>query len=370
MIGGVEEHAGRRRNYPSLDGMRGVAALTVVAFHLHALLGPIQLPGAYLAVDLFFVMSGFVLANAYDDRIGRDLSASAFIRKRIVRLYPLYAASILIVPLGILAEYAVHAHSEWTPATLAATVGFNLVFLPSPIRLPGDDSLFPLNFPAWSLLFELLVNIFYAALRPRLSNRLLGALVVLSGTALAGTIIANGSVNLGYSWATLAPSPPRVVFSFFLGVAIFRLGAADRLPRIHVPAWVFLVLLLGVTAMPVPAAWRPVSDIAAVFMLLPLLIVGAIRNPPRRATACWTLAGVVSFPIYALHFPMIKYVEAAITKVGGASVAGMVPWIGLALLALMIPMGILAARLYDAPVRHWLGSTQRVGLSRSLGASE
>jgi peptidoglycan/LPS O-acetylase OafA/YrhL len=345
----------RKRNYLALDGMRGVAALAVVSRHFTREMVPIALPSSYLAVDIFFAMSGFVLAHSYDARLGFDLSTAEFVKKRLVRLYPLYLASILIVAFGVAAALTAHIPVNWQPASLTASVVLSLLFLPTPPMLNNTPLLFPLNMPSWSLFMEIAVNIVYALVRPVLSFRALNWTLIVSALALVLAITANGNADIGSEWATLALSPPRVIFSFFLGVAIYRWDRADKLPHVPLPAWAVLLLLILLFAVSLDGLGRTVFDIAAVFVLLPVLLIAGIQNQPTRFKSVFTFLGVTSYPIYALHVPLQKYIGNGIDKIFGGDVTAHAPWIGLVILIVMLPIGWLADRFYDAPVRQMLG---------------
>ncbi len=345
----------RKRNYLTLDGMRGVAALAVVSRHFMRELSPITLPGSYLAVDIFFAMSGFVLAHSYDDRLGADLGTAAFVKKRLLRLYPLHLLSILIVAIGVAAALAAHIPVNWKPASLAAGIALSLLFLPTPPSLNSTPLLFPLNMPAWSLFMEIAVNILYAAIRPLLTSRMLAIVLIASGLALGGVIAWHGDADIGSDWATLVLSPPRVIFSFFLGVALFRCDRAGRLPHVSLPAWSILMLLVLLFLGDFGGPARAMFDIVAIVLLLPMLLITGIQNQPTRFKALFTFLGVTSYPIYALHVPLQKYIVNAIDKVFGGHVLAYAPTIGLAILAAMLPIGWAANRFYDAPVRQALG---------------
>lgn len=349
-IGRIEE----KRTYLTLDGLRGVAALGVVSLHLAFLLGRVRLPSAYLAVDLFFVMSGFVLAHSYDDRLGANLSTASFMRKRLVRLYPLYLLSVLIVALGILFTLAMGDPTEWTWRAIAISIGTSLAFLPTPPGLVGHN-LYPLNFPAWSLFLELLVNLLYALVRPWLGGRTLLVTLLVSGILLLGTIMLAGSANLGPDWASLALSPPRVIFSFFLGIGIYRAERAERLPKVRMPAWATLLLLLLIITVPVPPQLRIFYDSLAIFAVLPLLVVAGVQNQPARLRHAYTFLGLTSFPVYILHVPLMKYMEAVILRLLGSSLQDYIPIAGFGLLAVSLPISWIAARYVDLPARRIFG---------------
>ena len=194
----MQDRTGRvPRVYHTLDGLRGIAALAVVGYHswgsaLHNLL-----PRAYLAVDLFFIMSGVVIAAAYDDRIARGLGTAGFMAARLRRLYPLY---LLATAIGIAgAAYAGKPLAAWPYA---------LAMLPA----PGGQRLYPFDGAAWSLFFELAANLVFVALHPRLTTRVLAAVVAVSAVLLAALEISGGWLNYGYAWFCFTPGIARVGF--------------------------------------------------------------------------------------------------------------------------------------------------------------
>ena len=82
--------------FTGLDGLRGLAALAVFGAHVPDPLLRDALPGCDLAVDLFFALSGFVLAHAYFERLRKGMGVGTFFKRRVIRLYPLYALGTII----------------------------------------------------------------------------------------------------------------------------------------------------------------------------------------------------------------------------------------------------------------------------------
>src|ERR1700679_45238 len=159
---------GIRRKYHTLDGIRGVAAIMVLVFHAGSYFGALGIQisksESYLAVDLFFVLSGFVIAEAYAKRLSKGPSAVDFMKIRVIRLYPLYLLGLLIGTVFILGHLRLGDNSlnQWSGSILAKDFLCALFMLPTPF----SSSLYPINLPSWSLLFELIVNGLYAFLYP------------------------------------------------------------------------------------------------------------------------------------------------------------------------------------------------------------
>lgn len=188
------------RHIALLDGLRGYAAFVVVLYHLRHFFGDaLPVANGYLAVDLFFVMSGLVIAMTYEARLRAGMGVAAFFRRRVIRLYPVYAIGGL---LGVAVMLALPEKRMGAGYALSALVS-QAAMLPEAL-VRGADGPFPLNPPAWSLFFEIWGNLAFALLVPRLPTRWLAATV---GLALIGYMLgsrAAGTVELGVNYARLA----------------------------------------------------------------------------------------------------------------------------------------------------------------------
>ena len=174
--------------YEILDGLRGVAALLVVMFHLFETYSPgvpYQIINhGYLAVDFFFVLSGFVIGYAYDDRWDR-MTTWAFFKRRLIRLHPMLMWGTLI---GLLFFYFGGDHPDFaglkdTPVWLLVCVFLLcLTIFPAPqsLDIRGWGEMNPLNGATWSLFWEYLANIAYALFIRRFSKTVLAVFVVCS----------------------------------------------------------------------------------------------------------------------------------------------------------------------------------------------
>jgi peptidoglycan/LPS O-acetylase OafA/YrhL len=322
------------KRYHTLDGLRGMAALAVAAFHLGTL-SPLK--HAWVAVDLFFLMSGFVLASAYEKRI-LERGFWPFIRARLVRLYPMLAVGVAI-PLAVYVFVYLQGHALEPPGPTFASAAFSLLYLPS--RLGASDGLFPLNGPFWSLSCEMAVNVVYGLLLPWLSNRILGLIVGVAGVAFGYALIATG-VDFTPGWANWIWCVPRTAFSFFLGVLIFRLPLPK--PRVPIIAnMMFCALLLTVSPPPF-----------AVLVGFPLLLICSIQNEQQSRVLSW--AGAVSYPLYALHEPLIVPFEHLLSRVGANTMTA-----SFGALAVIVVVSAVALKAWDEPVRRFLGRARWAG---------
>lgn len=336
-----------RTVYHTLNGMRGVAALAVVLFHAEGLAGTQLAPGGYLAVDLFFILSGLVIAHAYEGRLLQTLTPLAFMRHRLIRFYPLYLLG-LVLGAGLLTlEILVSPPAVLTPAQLTGATVAGLAFLPAPF----GNALYPLNVPAWSLLYELLVNALYAAWLVRLRTRTLVGIAAATLVLLAILVLRTGTANGGANWPELDVGLCRTLFAFTLGVVLFRY----RNPR-PLPGRYALPLIAGVgvlLCLPVPAGLRSYVDLACIGAVLPTAVAIGARLRSSRLVPLFTWLGAISFPIYAIHYPVLLLGLAVNHHFGHG------PLILAGSLAGLLLVSTLAERWYDRPVRRVLDQWTR-----------
>ena len=333
--------------FGTLDGMRGLAAILIAMRHTGAFFKPIDFTESFLAVDLFFVLSGVVICHAYEARIVSGLSIGRFAWVRLVRIYPLYFVG---------AALAVGAHAlqgDW-PGDLSIQVA--LVLIPD----LAATMLFPLNGPAWSLFFELVANVAYAALVRSLTPRRIAGIIAVAAVMMVVLVFIGRrhSLDIGWTVKSIAGGFARVAFSFTAGVAIHRLyagqAAPPRLVRLAahplVPCLLLAVVGTILTSAPAPAL-QPYYELATVILVFPALVYLSLFCQPQGhfATLC-QLAGLVSYPLYAIHAPIGQLMEAGF----GAAIGDHAPWIGIPFLAALLAFCAALAHGYDAPVRRYL----------------
>ncbi|MDY7230601.1 acyltransferase family protein [Hyalangium rubrum] len=345
-----------RRTFRTLDGMRGAAAFAVMTHHAGWLFGPLHMRHAYMAVDLFFVLSGFVLAFAYQARFEAGMSAAAFMRMRLIRLYPLYLLGIVFSGAWIAfnlffqREVFLAQTQSWTWEQFRTSLLHSIFFLPSPTLGAGPPALYPLNIAAWSLLFELVINGVYALLWRWLTPRVLVALVTVSAIWLGWDSLHHGSLNHGWTWNGVGVALSRVCFSFFAGVLIHfvaqRLSASMR-----VSPYVLIALMLVLLYVKPPAPFLGVYDLLCAIVLFPLLVLlGTRTEPGTRAQAVFAFSGLVSYALYAVHYPLIFVATDALLALG-LDAGNLGPWSGLVFSVLVIAGCWLLDRFYDVPLR-------------------
>ena len=334
--------------YAVLDGLRGLAALCVVLFHAG---GRRFVPGGYLAVDFFFALSGFVIAFAYEDRLAAGLTSRRFMLLRLARLYPLYLLSILLGVLLDLSSLVAPTAQYPVPRILhspafAAAALVELFFLPAP--LPPAYILYPLNGAMWSLLYELLVNFVWARFLRRLGVPGLVACAAMAAVVLAYYVVTVGTVALGTTAPLFFGGFARAIYSFSAGVLVYRYrNAFPTGPGVLVAMLIFIVAV----ACPVPrGVLRAGWDIGWILVGFPLLVgLGGRTQNGARWTGTLLLAGAISYPLYALHLPVLRFAAGPLPQL-----IGKLPHWRIAAIVATVLLSIWVEKVYDRPLRRWL----------------
>jgi peptidoglycan/LPS O-acetylase OafA/YrhL len=340
--------AERKRQFHTLDGLRGIAALAVVLMHFGAYTGPIKLEGAYLAVDLFFLLSGFILAHNYEHRFAAGLRPLPFLRARLTRLFPMYAIGTGVCLFGALGAIHSPMPGIWSWELLERSVLPAALMLPSAGTVTLTVQLFPLNPPAWSLFWEIVINWLYVVSSRRLTDRALILTVAASAAGMVLLAIRHGSLDAGPDWPTFWAGAIRVCFSFPAGVLLYRVWKSDALPKLAVPPIVILISAALVLAVPAHIASRALCDLAATLVVFPLILLSAARAEPR-VPKVYVLMGLISYPLYAVHYVALRFVNRLANQLPGALTSG--PWFGLSAVVILVGFSWLLARYADKPLR-------------------
>lgn len=321
-----------RRVFETLNGLRGLAALVVLCVHMRASLPPLLgFASGELAVDLFFMLSGFVLAEAYGASFDAGMDAPTFLRLRLRRLYPLYALGAI---LG-LAHWLGHDRARLLTAAPLA-----LAMLPNPF----GAMLYPTNIPAWSLFFELVANAILALLWRRLSAGVLAMIVGVGAAGLVAGARLYGGLSEGFLWDGFFVGFARVCFSFFLGVALHRMRL--RAPAIN--PWLILAAMLALLSLAPGPQWRWLVDLAVVMLGAPaLILLGAAARTGPQSRPVFALAGLVSYALYAIHAPLLTLANQLASRLRLETTPALV----LAEAAAVLFLAWIAARALDPPAR-------------------
>ena len=342
------------RVFHTLDALRGIAALGVVTFHMSLAFGSLTATSGYLAVDLFFMMSGVVLSHAYEPRFRSGMGVYGFMRARLIRLYPLYLVGIVLGFAVTLASLFGRNTQGWDAASLARATLLSLLFLPDLTRQPVDQ-LFPLNVPCWSLFLELLVNLLFVICWPALTSRFLLIVCALTGTAVAIAAGIIGHLDVGSTAGTLAIGLVRTVFGFSVGVLIARHVPHERV-RVGNVAVLLILVVVGVVIAGRPAAIsRAAWDSTCALVVLPVVVAFGTRvDPGAQLRRVATFLGVTSYAVYVFHSPLAAVMNSATRVFNRAGAIVEPPLLGLVIVVVLLVSCWLVDRYFDIPARRRL----------------
>ena len=286
-----------------LDGFRGLAAGGIVLYHVATALGLHALAGrAYLAVDFFFVLSGFVLAHAYEERLRTGtITPTRFLSIRFARLWPMAAAGSLLGCAATIARFEGMPFRAASAFEIVVAAAFASLLLPD--LMPGTPA-FPLNPPHWSIFLEVAANYVYAFIAPLLSTRLLASGVAVSAVWLASDTLTFGNANHIAS--------ARVAYGFFVGVLIYRSWLRGMRPTFLRAAPLAVVLTAALFSPSILGSAG--TDTISQLIVFPTIVwVGASASPGKVAALC-RVGGTISYPLYVVHYPVLMAVLAAISR--------------------------------------------------------
>ncbi len=367
-------------HYALLDGLRGVAALLVLWYHVlegysfsEGLVTGVfpaitPLNHAYLAVDFFFILSGFVIGYAYDDRWEKGMTTWQFFKRRLIRLHPMVVIGAVIG----LVMFCLQGSVQWD-ATKVGTSFIMMSLLLHMFLIPvvpgaaaeirGNGEMFPLNGPSWSLFFEYLGNIIYAVWIRRISTKALAVLTAVLGLCYLGfnAFDITGDGMLGVGWSMGGWGFPggllRMLFPYCVGLLMSRVF---KPARIRGAFWICSVILFALFCPPViesagAICWNALYDALCVIIVFPILVWAAASGITESSfsTKVCTFLGDISYPLYVVHYPLMYYFYNWMAQTGRYTFE--TTWLQSGLVFFgSIVLAYLVLRLYDLPVRRFL----------------
>ena len=369
-------------HYELLDGLRGVAALMVLIYHIFegfafaegfngAGEGIITtLNHGHIAVDFFFILSGFVISYAYDDRWNK-MTIGSFFKRRLIRLHPMLVMGVII---GVIA-FAIEGFKTWngeaTPISWVMLAMLLTMFMIPAIpgagyEVRGNGEMFPLNGPMWSLFFEYIGNILYALFIRRLSTKLLALFAVVLGLLHAWFYVFDISqyncVGVGWTIDTVNfwGGMLRMLFPFTVGMLLAR---TFKPCKIKGAFWICSLILIVIFALPF-ISFKPEAismnalyEVLCIAFIFPLIVwIGASGIAKGEATKRVNkFLGDISYPLYIVHYPIMYIFYKWLIKNEYYSLEQ--TWlIPLLVVLSSIVLAYALLKLYDEPVRRWLSS--------------
>lgn len=353
-------------HYEILDGLRGIAAIVVVWFHIFEAYATSHLDQninhGYLAVDFFFILSGFVIGYAYDDRWGK-MKIKDFLKRRVIRLHPMVVMGALIG--GIMFYFqgcSVWDVSKVTVLAVIFATFINALLIPATpgTEIRGVGEMYPLNGPSWSLFFEYIGNILYALFILKFSTKMLALLVGVAGLGLAGFAILGpyGDICAGFSLTgtEFTAGFLRILFSFSAGLLLFRIFKPAKVKGAFWICGLSIIVLLSVPRLGgAERLWmNGLYDTVCFAVFFPLLVyLGASgKTTDKYTTRICKFLGEISYPLYMVHYPFI-YLYYAWVKNEDLTFKESLPG-ALAVVIGSIILAYICLKLYDIPVRKFL----------------
>ncbi len=368
---------GTKPHYGILDALRGVAALMVVLYHIcegYAFAGGDAvirtLNHGYLAVDFFFLLSGFVLGYAYDDRWHKGFTIKDFFRRRLVRLHPMVIMGALIGVAAFLLQGSVRWDGSGValPSVLLAFVCAICMVPAVPggvYEIRGNGEMFPLNGPAWSLFFEYIGNILYALFLRRLPTWALACLSAVLGVALCvftvGDVSGYGSLGVGWTLdgVNFCGGLLRMLFPFTMGMLISRIFRPIRMKGAFPICSVALVLLFAVPFIgegsDASICLNGIYESVCIMLIFPALLwlaasEGHSAPGESRSGRLYSFLGDLSYPLYITHYP-VMYLFYWWMMQSGRHTFALTWWQSIAVYVSCLLIALVCLRFYDAPLR-------------------
>ena len=365
--------------YEILDGLRGVASVLVILFHLFETYsaGAAEqiINHGYLAVDFFFVLSGFVIGYAYDDRWDR-MSVGGFFKRRLIRLHPMVIMGTVIGAslyfFGQCDGFPLIGHVPGWKVLLAFVMGCLMIPCGMKMDIRGWGEMNSFNGPNWSLTWEYLANILYALIFRRLPNVLLGILTAAAAFCTLDLcldwnvfgLLTDGRDALRYTviggWS-LTPEQiyiglTRLMYPFLCGLLLSRIG---KFIKVKGGFWWCSLILVVLFAVPCIGGagniLNGVYNAVCILICFPLIVMMGAGSEIKgqRSTKICTFLGELSYPLYITHYPF-AYMQMrwAWAHPDAPLYAHIMVAAGVLLMAVGTAYACL--KLYDIPVRKWL----------------
>ena len=396
--------ADTKPHYILLDGLRGVAALMVLWYHVFE--GFAFAKGSvietfnhgHLGVDFFFLLSGFVISYAYDDRwksrqrstvnsqqtTAKSLSLKDFFKRRLIRLHPMLVMGAFIGLICFLLQGGVKWDGSSTPIhwTLIAFV-LTLFFIPAypgaSYDIRGNAEMFPLNGPSWSLFFEYIGNILYALFIRKLSNKMLTVLVGATGILWIWFVAfdISGYDMIGIGWTldvvNFFGGLLRMMFPFTLGMLMARLFSQRTTDNRRQSFftnnifWIATIVLFALFSVPyisgedvtsrVPTlaniSLNGIYELFCIMVVFPLIVWIAALSDSAQSKFTLRISkflGDLSYPLYIVHYPVMYLFYAWLIK-NQYFTLGETWQMVILVLTVCIVLAYACLKLYDEPIR-------------------
>lgn len=361
-----------KQHYQILDALRGIAAIIVVCYHIFEGFSFAQITNqtgdglikifnhGYLAVDFFFLLSGFVINYAYNDRWD-TLTIKKFFSRRLIRLHPMLIIGAFI---GLLC-FLIGGSQQWDGTQIPLYLSI-LTFLLTCFMIPalpnsfneirGNGELFPLNGPMWSLFFEYIGNILYALFIRRLNTKRLSIVVILLFIAHSiftiGNLSGYGTIGVGWTFDNINffGGIIRMLFPFTLGMLLSRNFKTIKTPY---PFLLSSIILIATFSVPYLSQIRGINlngiyEEISITIIFPIILTIGASNKEKSKLS--TILGDLSYPLYIIHYPIMYLFYQWLIKTKQYTLSETYP-VAILVVILSISLAFLLSKFYDKPLR-------------------
>ncbi len=350
-----------KQHFEILDGLRGIAAVAVVIFHFMEFAVPDYsksfIAHAYLAVDFFFCLSGFVIAYAYDSKL-QKIGIIPFFKLRLIRLHPLVVIGSVLGLLTFVFDPFSNLYAAYGAGKTFLMFLASCLLIPYPVVQQRYFNLFHLNPPTWSLFWEYIANIIYAFVLFKLRNKVLWVLTAIAAAALCYEAKKSGYLGVGWGGDNFIGGGIRVAYSFVIGMLVYR---SNWIIKSRIGFLATAILLTIAFLIPYRDKLNWITDPLIVLFYFPFLVaVGAgARLTPLFTNIC-RFSGEISYPLYMIHYPFLwiflSYLEAKKPTMNQMEII-----IPIAVL-LLIVLAYAIMFFLDIPLRKYLKDRMKKGL--------
>jgi peptidoglycan/LPS O-acetylase OafA/YrhL len=354
-LGQATDKVSTHRHFAVLDGLRGLAAYCVVVYH-----GPLVAwcRNGWLAVDFFFILSGFVIAHSYGKKLdGHHLSFLEFVKLRFIRLYPMIFIGTAIGVAYNAALIIGGLHEPVEIKSFGTIAAMSFLLIPVLSENPINDLVYPMNWPVWSLFFEIIANILYAMFSRLLDWRILVTIV------LAGAVFTVwGGLDVGAEASGFWYGFGRVFSGFAMGLLLYQVWASGKFTGPYFGLLPLGIICFVLFAMPVKVT--PLIYFLCLVAFSFVVLAGARLDTVGRELKWCAFLGGLSYPVYLLHGPIVSAFAGAAKKLNQSLlVEGAIVLLASMIITTLAAMACL--KYFDIPVREWLKARRLSSKPRS-----
>ena len=263
-----------------LDALRGLAAIIVVLYHMN------WSKTGLFAVDLFFLLSGYILTRTYEARLS-VLGVRGFMVRRYKRLiFPFFIGCLV---------GAAYLFTQEPGLQVLAAFALAMLFLPNPFFTHA----FAVNGPGWSLFFELAANLIHVLVLGKLSTKhLVGLWLVLLVAWFY--MLATVGIEAGVYFDRFPATMLRTLVPYIQGILLYRLWGERTLS---------ISPLVGIAMLPVAITAGGVVPHFAILVLFPVVVILSLKPMEKAFVKPAVILGAMSYPLYVLHRPLMNWTD-------------------------------------------------------------